>query len=78
VIDAGTVVHIQTTGGEGLVTFETANEFDVIVFTSPDLVAGTDYEVYLGDPVSGDSASGLYDDAYYTPGDLAGTVTAAL
>ena len=76
VIEAGTVIHIQTTDGEGLVTFEAANEFDVIVFTSPDLVDGTDYDVYLGGSVSGDSASGLYDDADYTPGELAGTVTA--
>jgi hypothetical protein len=28
--------------------------------------------------VSGDSTSGLYDDADYRPSDLAGTVTAAL
>jgi hypothetical protein len=77
-IDAGTVIHIQTTDGEGLVTFETSNVFDVIVFTSPELVDGGTYEVYLGGSVSGDSATGLYDDSAYTPGELAGTTTASL
>ena len=77
VIDPGTLVHIQTTDGEGLVTFEPANEFDVVVFTSPDLVAGDAYEIYLGGSSSGDSTTGLYDDDAYTPGTLAGTATAS-
>jgi len=77
VIDAGTVVHIQTTDGDGLVTFEPANEFDVIVFTSPDLVDGASYEIYLGGSVSGDSTTGLYDDDAYTPGTIVGTATAS-
>ena len=77
VIEAGTVIHIQTTDGETLVTFLAENVFDVIVFTSPELVAGETYEVYLGGSVTGDSATGLYDDAAYTLGILAGTVTAS-
>ena len=77
VIDAGTVIHIQTTDGESLVTFQPVNEFDVVVFTSPDLVAGETYEIYLGGSVSGDSATGLYENDAYTPGTLLGTVTAS-
>jgi len=77
VIDAGTVVHIQTTDGEGLVTFAPANVFDVIVFTSPDLEAGGEYEVYLEGSVSGDSTTGLYSDDAYTPGTLSGIATAS-
>ena len=76
VVDAGTVIHIQTTDGDTLVTFLAENEFDVIVFTSPDLVEGETYEIYLGGSVSGDSTTGLYEDDAYTPGTLAGTVTA--
>lgn len=77
VIDAGTVIQIQTTDGEGLVTFEAVNEFDVIVFTSPDLEDGDTYEIYLGGSVSGDSTTGLYETDAYTPGTLAGTTTAS-
>ena len=74
VIEAGTVIHVQATDGESLVTFQPGNDFDVIVFTSPDLVAGDSYEVYVGGSVSGDSSTGLYE--AYTPGELVGTVTA--
>ncbi len=73
---AGTVVHIESTSGDGLVTFEPANPYSVIVFSSPDLVDGQAYDLYLGGTVSGDSASDLYEDQAYTPGDLAGTFTA--
>ena len=75
VYGAGTLVHIQTTDGESLVTFEPANQYDVIVFSSPDLEQGEAYEIYIGGSVSGDSTTGLYDS--YTPGTLAGTVTAS-
>jgi hypothetical protein len=78
VIDAGSLIHIQTIEGDGLVTFEAVNEFSVIVFTSPDLVDGEDYEIYLGGSVSGESTAGLYDDGDYTPGALAGPDTARL
>ncbi len=77
VVDAGTVIHIQTTDGDTLVTFLAENVFDVIVFTSPDLVEGETYEIYLGGSVGGDSATGLYGDDAYTSGTLAGTVTAS-
>lgn len=77
VIDTGTVLHLQTTDGDTLVTFLAENVFDVIVFTSPELVAGETYEIYLGGSVSGDSTTGLYDDAAYTLGTLAGTVAAS-
>ena len=77
-LDAGTVVHIQTADGTGLVTIEPANEFDVIVFTSPDLQDGGEYEIYLGGSVSGESTFGLFNDSVYTPGDLAGAATATL
>lgn len=76
VIDAGTAVHIQATEGTSLITFVPANEFDVIVFTSPDLEAGETYEVYVGGAVSGDSATGLYEAAAYEMGALLGEVNA--
>ena len=76
--EAGTAVHIETPEGESLVTFEPANAYSVIVFSSPDLVAGQSYDVYLGGTVAGDSVTDLYEADAYTPGQLAGTVTAGL
>ncbi|WP_436794670.1 carbohydrate-binding domain-containing protein [Actinospongicola halichondriae] len=74
-IEAGTLVNLQSVDGESLVTFAPTNEFDVLVFTSPDLVAGEEYEVYVGGTGGDLSVSGLYDT--YTPGTSAGTITAA-
>ncbi len=74
-IGAGTIVHIESADGESLVTFEPENEYSVIVFSAPDLVAGESYDVYLGGSVDGASSTGLYDDVAVA-GELAGTVTA--
>lgn len=73
--EAGTLVHIQSGSGESLVTFEPGNEFDVVVFSSADLVTGETYEIYLGGTAGGDSTTGLYET--YTPGTSAGTATAS-
>ncbi len=78
VMSAGTVVHIEDADGENVVTFDPANDYSVIVFSSPDLVEGESYDVYLGGTVTGDSATDLYEAADYTAGELAGTVTATL
>ncbi|NND76436.1 MAG: carbohydrate-binding domain-containing protein [Ilumatobacter sp.] len=75
-ITAGTIVHIETTDGEGLITFEPANDYSVIVFSSPDVVDGESYDIYLAGTVTGGSATGLYQDSVYTAGDLAGTAVA--
>ena len=77
-ISAGTVVHIVTGDGESLITFEPANAYNVIVFSSPNLIDGGSYDVYLGGTVTGDSPTDLYDDSAYTAGDLTGTVTASV
>ena len=74
IAEPGTFVHIQSTDGDPLATFEATNQFDVIVFSSPELAPGAEYEIYLGGSGSGESSAGLYD--AYIPGTLAGTSTA--
>ena len=78
VMGAGTVVHIGSADGDSLVTFEPANDYSVIVFSSPDLVAGESYDVYLGGTVSGGSASGMYDSSEGADGELVGSVIATV
>ncbi|MEL6893486.1 MAG: carbohydrate-binding domain-containing protein, partial [Actinomycetota bacterium] len=75
---AGTVAHIENADGETLVTFEPVNDYSVIVFSSPDLVDGQAYDVYLGGTITGDSATGMYEDSEYTIGEHAGTVIASV
>lgn len=74
---AGTVVHFETTDGDGVLTFQTSKEFSVLVFSSPDLVQGETYDVYLDGSTSGDDISGLSGSDTYDPGTLVGTVTAS-
>ena len=78
VMEAGTVVHIESAEGDSLVTFEPANDYSVIVFSSPDLVAGESYDVHLGGTVSGGSDSGLYDSSEGADGELVGSVIATV
>jgi hypothetical protein len=75
-VAGGTVIHIETESGEELLTYETLNDFSVITFSSPDLVAGESYDIYLGGTADGDDQYGLYGADTYTPGTLAGTTTA--
>ena len=75
-VAGGTVIHIETTAGEGVLTYETQNDFSVIVFSSPDLVAGESYDIYIDGTAEGEDQYGLYADDAYTPGTLIGTATA--
>lgn len=54
---AGTAIYIEDADGNGLVTFEPANDYSVIVFSSPDLVDGESYDVYLGGDLAGSVAA---------------------
>ena len=72
---AGSVVHIASPEGDGLVTFKPANAYDVVVFSSPDLVEGESYNIYVGGSAAGDSTTRLYDDVD-DEGELGVSVTA--
>ena len=73
---AGTLLHIADSDGEALLTFEPLNDYSAIVFSSPDLVTGAEYDVYVGGTAVGDSVDGLYAADSYDAGTLAGTATA--
>lgn len=77
-ISPETLVQITTTDGDNLVSFEPANAYSVVVFSSPDLVDGQAYNVYLGGTTTGDSATSLYEASSVTLGELSSTVTATL
>ena len=71
-------MHVESPEGESLITFEPANDYSAIVFSSPELVDGESYDVYLGGTVTGGSETGLYEDSEYSGGELAATVSASL
>ena len=65
---AGTLVHLQTSGGQTIFTFSPAKPYQSVVFSSPELIEGGEYEVYLGGSTTGTAADGLYQGDTYTPG----------
>lgn len=65
---AGTLVNIQSSAGEDLLTFAPAKDFQSIAFSSSDLVAGATYSVYTGGTASGMADSDLFEAGTYTPG----------
>ena len=71
---AGTLVHIEDSAGNNLLTFAPAKDFQSLVFSSPDLATGESYNIYTGGSASGESNNGLYANGTYTPGNLYTTV----
>jgi hypothetical protein len=64
---ANTLVHLQTTSGETVLTFKPTKAYQSIVFSSPDLAPGS-YDLYLGGSSTGTLSYGIYEDGTYTPG----------
>ncbi|MDX8339792.1 carbohydrate-binding domain-containing protein [Draconibacterium sp. IB214405] len=73
--DDGTLCHIETAGGEELVTFKPAKDFQAFIFSSPELDQGVSYNFYSGGSVSGTEENGYYTDATYSAGTLQKTFT---
>ncbi len=65
---ADTLVHIQSSAGEEILTFAPAKEYQSLAFTSPELVNGETYTVFLGGSATGTATDGLYPEGSYTPG----------
>jgi hypothetical protein len=65
---AGTLVHIQNSAGENILTFAPAKEYQSIAVSSPGLVNGATYELYIGGSSTGAVSDGLYQDGTYAPG----------
>ncbi len=74
---AGTLVHIQDSAGNELLTFAPSKEFQTIVFSSPELVTGGTYEVYTGGSSDGTVTDGYYQGGTYSGGTLAASLTIA-
>ncbi len=74
---AGTLIHIQDSTGRDILTFAPGKDYQSIAFSSPDLVQGGSYEVYLGGSSTGTVTDGLYQGGTYTPGTLLTNFTAS-
>lgn len=76
-ISAVTLIHLEDTAGNALFTFSPAKSFASIVFSSPELVEGSSYVVFLGGSDTGTPVDGLYLGGVYTAGTNVGSFTAS-
>ena len=65
---AGTLVHIQTSGGKDVLTFAPSKQYQSIAFSSPALITGATYDVFIGGSSTGAAQDGLYRGGTYAPG----------
>ena len=72
---AGTLLHIQNSAGEDILTFAPTRQYQSITFSSPTLTNGETYTLYSGGSSTGTALNGLYQGGAYTPGTEVTTLT---
>ncbi|MGN7414785.1 carbohydrate-binding domain-containing protein [Paenibacillus sp. SAF-068] len=65
---AGTLVHVQDSEGNNILTFAPAKEYQTVVVSSPDLKKDGSYVIYSGGTSTGKAVDGLYTDGTYSGG----------
>ena len=65
---AGTTIHIQDSTGKDILTFTPSKPYQSITYSSPYLVTGETFTVFLGGSVQGEDINGLYESSTYTGG----------
>ncbi len=69
-VQGGTIFHVETESGVGILTYKPSKKYQSVVFSSPDLKKGENYSVYTGGSSTGEETDGLYTGGAYTPGTL--------
>jgi hypothetical protein len=72
---AGTLVHLETKGGESLLTFAPTKVYQSVVFSSPELQNGATYLLFSGGSSTGTPTDGLYSGGTYTGGKQEASLT---
>lgn len=72
---AGTIVHLQTAAGEAILDFAPSKAFQSVAFSSPKLVKGETFKLYLGGSATGTVTDGLYSSGTYTLGTMTNSFT---
>jgi uncharacterized protein (UPF0212 family) len=63
-----TLFHIKDTEGNEVVTFQPERRYQSMILSSPLLVTGTTYKVYVSGSSTGTPGYGLFEGGIYTPG----------
>ncbi len=67
-VAAGTLIRVQSSDGTDLLAFVPSKQYQSILFSTPALVNGATYEVYLDGSSSGTIMDGLYQGGTYSGG----------
>ncbi len=67
-LPGGTMVHIQNSAGENILSFVPTKPYSSVAFSSDRLLRGSTYDVYYGGSSTGTICDGLYEGGTYTPG----------
>lgn len=65
---ASSLIHIRNGSSGEVLTYAPAKKYQSLVFSSPSLMTGSSYEVYLGGSSTGSVSDGLYQGGVYSPG----------
>lgn len=68
-VSAGSLVSVQSSDGENVLTFEVSKSCQSIVISSPKLKKGNSYIVYKGGTSTGSKVDGIYTDGTYSGGE---------
>jgi hypothetical protein len=66
--EAGTLIHIEDSTGNVILTFAPTKAYQSLAFSSPELSSGETYKVFLGGSATGAASNGLTSDGSYTGG----------
>ncbi|HAX73609.1 MAG TPA: dockerin type 1 [Firmicutes bacterium] len=72
---ANTLVHIESSSGEDVLTFAPSKSFQNIIVSSPNLKTGSTYTVSTGGSSTGTEADGIYTSGTYSGGSQVGSFT---
>ena len=72
---AGTLINVQSSSGEEILTFSPLKTFRSLAFSSSKLKSGSTYNIYYGGSSTGTVNNGLYENGTYTPGTKYGSFT---
>ena len=67
-LPAGTLIHIEDSSGNAVLTFAPSKAYQSLAFSSPELVRGETYTVYYGGTDSGTLTNNLYSGGSYSGG----------
>jgi hypothetical protein len=65
---AGTMVHLEDSKGENIISFEPAKQYQAVFISSPELEKDSSYTLYSGGSASGSNVGGLFSDGEYKGG----------